>query len=75
MSGRSRAELALDENARTWLRRARERKNLTVKQLAAQVGMAESYYTKIELGHRDPSVLLAKRISFVLEVSWTRFFE
>lgn len=61
--------------AREWLRDARFQKDLRAWQLAWMVGICENYYTKIELGLRNPSVRLAKEISRVLEISWTRFFD
>lgn len=53
----------------------REKRGLTMKQVAAQTGISESYYCLIENGERRPSVKVAKRISKILGFRWTKFFD
>lgn len=43
--------------------------------IADEVGIAQSTYASIELGTRNPSVKVAKRIGEVLGFEWTRLFE
>ncbi len=38
------------------------------------VSIAQSYYCDIEKGNKKPSVSTAKKIAFVLDFDWTKFF-
>jgi transcriptional regulator with XRE-family HTH domain len=57
------------------MQRARLENGITLKQLAEQIELSESYMSLIESGARRPSVAVAKRIAAVLGFEWTRFFE
>lgn len=57
------------------LKRLRQEKNLTMKQVADMVEIAESTYSLIESGRRRPSPEVAQRIQACLGYKWTRFFE
>jgi transcriptional regulator with XRE-family HTH domain len=57
------------------LRLARERKGLTLLEVAKATSVSEGYMSLIETGQRRPSVDLAKRIAAVLDFDWTLFFE
>lgn len=56
------------------LRRIRQERGLTLKQLSDMVGLHYSYICMIEQQKRTPSVSAAKRIAKVLGFDWTRFF-
>ena len=43
--------------------------------IAEEIGIAQSTYASIEVGSRQPSVQMAKRIAKALGFDWTRFFE
>lgn len=43
--------------------------------VAAEIGIAQSTYASIEVGTRQPSVRMAKRIAEAMGFEWTRFFE
>lgn len=43
--------------------------------IAEDIGIAQSTYASIEVGSRQPSVRMAKRIAIALGFEWTRFFE
>ncbi|WP_199775447.1 helix-turn-helix transcriptional regulator [Microbulbifer pacificus] len=60
---------------REWLANPRKSKGLTHQQVADKVGIKRQYYGMIESGERTPSVTTAKRISEVLDLDWTIFFE
>ena len=57
------------------LRRIRQERGLTMKQLGDMTGLSESYISLIENSDRTPSVPAAKRIAKVLGFDWTRFFD
>lgn len=63
------------ENMREWLKKTRQNANMTMKQVAEAVGISECYYSQIENGTRNASVLVAKKIADTLGFSWQRFFE
>lgn len=58
-----------------WLKEIRESKGYTQESLAEKVGIAKTTYASYEQGHRQPSILNAKRLSEILEVPWTIFFD
>ena len=62
---------------RTWLETARKNKRLTMKQLAEELHISESYYCSIENGHRKKKmdISLAKKISDVLEISLSQIID
>ena len=51
------------------LRAARERKNMTQKEVADSIGVAKSTYSLYESGSREPNVQTIKKIADVLSVS------
>ncbi len=53
----------------------RKSKNIVVVDMAKMVGITPGAYTNIELGKRNPSVKIAKRIAEVLDMNWTDLFE
>lgn len=57
------------------LRRIRQERGFTLKQLGEMAGLDDSYISLIENQKRTPSVQAAKRIAKVLGFDWTRFFD
>lgn len=51
------------------LRAARERKNMTQKDVADNIGVAKSTYSLYESGNREPNVQTIKKLADVLNVS------
>lgn len=47
----------------------------TQEDIAKEAKIARSYYAQIELGERNPSVTMAKKIAATLGFKWTIFFE
>ena len=60
---------------REWLKKIRTDKQLTMKAVADNAGISESYYCTIENGVRNCPVGTAKKIASVLGFSWEKFFE
>ena len=60
---------------REWLKEARKKENLTMKQVSETVKISECFYSQIENGTRNASVSVAKKIAFVLGFPWQKFFE
>ena len=62
---------------RTWLENARRQKGLTMKQLAEELHISESYYCSIENGYRKKNmdISLAKKISEALEISLSQIID
>lgn len=56
---------------RDWLKNARLEKGLTMKQMAEELHISESYYCSIENGYRqrDMDISLADKLSAVLKLS------
>ena len=61
--------------SRSWLTNIREKQGLTHQEVADGNNIERAYYTQIELGKRNPSVSVAKRIAAKMEFNWTLFFE
>ncbi|MCR8978730.1 helix-turn-helix transcriptional regulator [Brevibacillus laterosporus] len=57
---------------REWLVKARG--SMTREDVSKLIGISRQYYSMIELGDRNPSVSVAKRIGEVLGINWTLFF-
>ena len=55
---------------RDWLREARQKKGMTMKQLADELHISESYYCSIENGNRqrDMDISLVCKISDALKI-------
>ena len=51
------------------LKAARERRNMTQKEVADNIGVAKSTYSLYESGQREPNVQTIKRIADTLNVS------
>ena len=51
------------------LKAARERKNMTQKEVADNIGVAKSTYSLYESGNREPNVQIIKKIADTLNVS------
>ncbi len=60
---------------REWLIEERRSRRLTQLKLANEVGISRAYLAQIELGQRNPSVPVAKKLAQALAVDWTRFYE
>ena len=60
---------------REWLKKIRSNKCMTMKFVANEAGISESYYNQIENGTRNCTVDTAKKIANTLGFEWTIFFE
>lgn len=60
---------------RNWLLEKRKNKKLTMREVALIAKIAESSFSLIESGQRNPSVSVAKRIAKLLDFDWTKFFD
>ncbi|MBC6312025.1 helix-turn-helix transcriptional regulator [Listeria immobilis] len=59
---------------RIWLQEIRTKNNKSQKDVANKVGISRVTYTSYELGSRNPSVEVAKKIGKELGFNWTLFF-
>lgn len=53
----------------------RASKGYTQEELASLVGVTKEYYNMVENNKRTPSVSTAKKISEILGIEWTSFYE
>ena len=60
---------------RTWLKDIRAQQNMTQQEVANAANVDVTMISKIEVGERQPSVKVAKKIAAVLGFDWTRFYE
>lgn len=60
---------------RKWLIKIRKNMNLTQQNVAEKAGISRAYYTEIELGVKNPTVITAQKIAKILNISWVIFFE
>lgn len=62
---------------REWLKEKRTERGLTMKQMAAQLEITESYYSLIESGERQKKmdISFAKKLSEILDMPAERIFE
>lgn len=60
---------------RTWLKEFRLAKDLTQEQVAERAGIARTTYAMYEQGARNPNIVVAVKISDLLNFKWTLFFE
>jgi DNA-binding XRE family transcriptional regulator len=58
-----------------WLAKVRIELGMTQEEVASKAEIARTTYAMIEQGKRQPSVVVSKKISEVLNLSWTKFFE
>jgi transcriptional regulator with XRE-family HTH domain len=58
------------ENVREWLKEARSKANLTMKQVSGKLGISESYYSAIESGMRQQKMdlFLASGLSLIFKI-------
>jgi len=61
--------------ARLWLAEIRMRQGLSHSEVAKKAKINRSFYTQIENGTRNPSVMTAQKIAKALGFDWTLFFE
>lgn len=60
---------------RSWLKEKRLKKGMTHSQVAEICKIDRAYYTMIESGYRNPSVITAQAVGEALNFDWTIFFE
>ncbi len=60
---------------REWLIESRNRKQLTQKDVADNIGITRQMISAIENGTASPSVSVAQSIGKLLDFEWTKFFE
>lgn len=60
---------------RAWMKKMRIARSLSQTALGKLVSVSQDTISKIENNQRNPSIKLAKKLSTVLEVKWTKFFE
>lgn len=62
---------------REWLKQAREKEGLTMKQISNQLGITESYYCCIENGtrQRNMDLTLVSALSVVLKIPIAKIVE
>lgn len=60
---------------RKWLKEMRLQRGLTQNFVAEKSNIERSYYTMIESGVRNPSVIVAKAIGKTVGFDWTIFFD
>ncbi|MDW7656165.1 MAG: helix-turn-helix transcriptional regulator [Bacillota bacterium] len=60
---------------RAWLIEKRRLKKQTQVDLANEIGISRAYLAQIELGMRNPSVRVARKLADALSFNWTRFYE
>lgn len=58
-----------------WLKELRLNKNMTIRYVAEQVGVTESFISLLEHNKKRPSVALAKRLATLFDIDWTKFFD
>ena len=63
--------------SRNWLKEIREKKGLSIEEVAASSGMSRTMYFYIESGERGAKlpVPTAKKIAAALGFDWQRFYE
>jgi len=57
------------------IKRLRELKNLSQKEVSAKSGVPQGQYSRIENGHVEPSVSTLEKLAGVFEVSIAEFFK
>lgn len=57
-----------------WLKKIRENVDETHDDIAKEASISRSFYINIELGIKNPSVDVVKKIASVLNFEWTLFF-
>lgn len=72
---RTKTDLELLQRFGEHLRHCRITRNLTQEELAAKAGFSRSYYTEIETGKRNISLLNLKKLADCLEISLTKLLD
>ena len=75
ISKRSKEEDILLKELGENLRRIRESKQMTQEALAYEAGFSRSYYTEVENGKRNISIINIKKLADVLGISLTEIFK
>lgn len=60
---------------RHWLIQARHDSGMSYKEIAEVIGVTQQAIYYWETGQRTPSPKMAKKMSKVLNIDWTRFYE
>lgn len=60
---------------REWLIAYRKAKNLSQLEIANALGIRQTTYSNYEIGFREPTPKLAKKIAKVLGFNWTKFYD
>lgn len=63
------------KNNRDWLIDKRKKECKKQAEVAKDADISFQYYSRIENGERNPSVVVAKRIAKALNFEWTLFYE
>ena len=59
---------------REWLKRIREKKKFTQEEMGEYLGIPATTYASYELGMRNPNITNAIKLSKILKVNWTKFY-
>lgn len=62
-------------NSRQWLIDLRKNEQLKQIEVAQACNITQEYYSRIELGNRNPSIKVAKRIASFLDFPFTMFYD
>ncbi len=65
----------MEQEARAWLLKIRQTKQLTTYAAAKACGISQTYFSQIEHGKRNVPVPTAKKIGAALGFDWKRFYE
>jgi transcriptional regulator with XRE-family HTH domain len=68
-------ELVLDKSVLEKIKQLRKKKRLTQKDIADELGISQSYFTKIEKGDHPLKLWMIERISKMLEITIGRLLE
>jgi len=75
VSNRTKDEIMLLQGLGKTLKKIRESKSLTQEALAYESGFSRSYYTEVENGKRNISLINLKKLSVVLDVSMSEILK
>lgn len=75
ISNRTKDEIILLQGLGKALKKIRESKNLTQEALAYESNFSRSYYTEVENGKRNISLINLKKLSVVLDVSMSEILK
>jgi putative transcriptional regulator len=60
---------------REWMKELRQYKDLTVREIALELGISHQHYSDIENGRRNPSVELSMKMAEYFDVPIEQFLE